>query len=71
MKYKGVKMMKNEMKLSMDAISENEALGRICIATFLTRLHPTLEELEDVKTACRKRLQMRSYMECLQTEKYT
>ena len=51
MKYKGVKMMKNEMKLSMDAISENEALGRICIATFLTRLHPTLEELEDVKTA--------------------
>ena len=44
-------MMKNEMKLSMDAISENEALGRICIATFLTRLHPTLEELEDVKTA--------------------
>ena len=43
--------MKNEMKLSMDAISENEALGRICIATFLTRLHPTLEELEDVKTA--------------------
>ena len=44
-------MMKNEMKLSMDAISENEALGRIGIDTFLTRLHPTLEELGDIRTA--------------------
>ena len=43
--------MKNEMKLEMDAISENEALARVATATFLTRLHPTLEELEDVKTA--------------------
>ena len=43
--------MKNEMKLVMDAISENEALARVATATFLTRLHPTLEELEDVKTA--------------------
>ena len=43
--------MKNEMKLVMDAVSENEALARVAVAAFLTRLHPTLEELEDVKTA--------------------
>lgn len=43
--------MKNEMKLIVDAVSENEALARVATATFLTRLHPTLEEMEDVKTA--------------------
>ncbi len=43
--------MKNEMKLVMDAISENEALARVTATTFLTRLHPTLEEMEDVRTA--------------------
>lgn len=43
--------MKSEMNLVVDARSENESLVRICIATFLTRMHPTLEELEDVKTA--------------------
>ena len=43
--------MRNEMKMSMDALSENEALARVCVATFLTKLHPTLEELDDVKTA--------------------
>lgn len=41
----------SEMKLEMDAISENESLARVCAVTFLTRLHPTLEEMEDVKTA--------------------
>lgn len=44
-------MMKNEMKLTMSALSENEGLARICVATFLAKLHPTLEELDDVKTA--------------------
>ena len=43
--------MKQGMKLVMDARSENEALARMCAAVFLTRLHPTLEEMEDVKTA--------------------
>lgn len=43
--------MKNEVKLTMNALSENEGLARICVATFLARLHPTLEELDDVKTA--------------------
>ena len=43
--------MKNEMKLIMEAVSENEGLARVATATFLANLHPTLEELEDVKTA--------------------
>lgn len=43
--------MKNEISLTMDALSENESLARVCVATFLMRLSPTLEELEDVKTA--------------------
>ena len=43
--------MKNEMRLIIDAVSENEALARVAVATFMARLHPTLEEMEDVKTA--------------------
>lgn len=43
--------MKKEMKLEFDAISENEGLARVVIAAFLTRLDPTLEQLQDVKTA--------------------
>lgn len=43
--------MKNEMRLIMEAISENEGLARVATAAFLANLHPTLEELEDVKTA--------------------
>lgn len=42
---------KEEMQLVIEAKSENESLARICVAAFLTRLHPTMEELEDVRTA--------------------
>lgn len=45
------KGMKEEMKLEFDAISENEGLARVVIAAFLTRLDPTLEQLQDIKTA--------------------
>lgn len=45
------KEMKEEMKFEFDAISENESLARVVIAAFLTRLDPTLEQLQDVKTA--------------------
>lgn len=45
------KGMKEEMKLEFDAISENEGLARVVVAAFLTRLDPTLEQLQDVKTA--------------------
>lgn len=40
-----------EIRLEFDAISENEALARVVIAAFLTQIDPTLEELQDVKTA--------------------
>lgn len=41
----------NHMKLTMAAESVNEGLARIAIAAFAASLNPTLEELEDVKTA--------------------
>lgn len=42
---------KNWMQLEFQAISENEQLARIAVASFITPLNPTLEEMADVKTA--------------------
>lgn len=42
---------KNEIYFEFDAVSENESLARVVIAAFLTRLDPTVEQVEDVKTA--------------------
>lgn len=42
---------KNEICMEFDAISENEGLARIVIAAFVSRVDPTIDELEDVKTA--------------------
>ena len=39
------------MQLEFQAISENEQLARIAVASFITPLNPTLEEMADVKTA--------------------
>lgn len=41
----------NRIKIEFDAVSENEAFARVCVAAFVTRLDPTLEEINDVKTA--------------------
>ena len=41
----------NRIKMEIDAISENEGLARVCVAAFAARLDPTLEEINDVKTA--------------------
>lgn len=41
----------NWMQMSFEAISENESLARIAVASFVTPLNPTLEELADIKTA--------------------
>ena len=41
----------NEMKICFQARSENESFARVAVAGFLTYINPTLEELEDVKTA--------------------
>ena len=41
----------NYMKIIFDAKSENEALARVAVAGFVMQLDPTLEELNDIKTA--------------------
>jgi len=46
-----MKEFKNEMEISFDAISDNEAFARVAVAAFVSHLNPTLEELSDIKTA--------------------
>ena len=41
----------NHMELSFDAISVNEAFSRTAVAMFMAQLDPTLEQIDDVKTA--------------------
>lgn len=41
----------NRMRLEMESRSCNESFARVVIAAFLARMDPTVEELEDVKTA--------------------
>ncbi len=43
--------MKNSMSVSFDSRSGNEALARMVASAFLVQADPTLEELEDIKTA--------------------
>jgi len=46
------KTMKAEyMKLEIESKSHNEEFARVVVAVFMTRLDPTIEEMEDVKTA--------------------
>lgn len=44
-------VMKNEMEIYFDAMSQNESFARVAVAAFVTHLNPTLEELSDIKTA--------------------
>lgn len=39
------------LKLEFEGISENEEFARVVTAVFMSRLNPTLEEVEDVKIA--------------------
>ncbi len=41
----------NSMSVRFDARSANEAFARITVAAFITELNPTMDEVEDVKTA--------------------
>lgn len=41
----------NEMELVFDSRSINEGFARVSVASFMTQLNPTLEEVSDVKTA--------------------
>lgn len=49
--YAKRKNMQNEMQLTFDAVSENEAFARIAVSAFVMPLNPTMEELADIKTA--------------------
>ena len=44
-------MQRNEMKLEFDSRSCNESFARVAVASFMTQLNPTVEEVSDVKTA--------------------
>ena len=41
----------NEMQVTFDSRSANEAFARVTVAAFMTSLNPTVEEVSDVKTA--------------------
>ena len=42
---------KNSAKVFFDARSENESFARMIVMAFMAEMNPTLDELEDVKTA--------------------
>lgn len=44
-------MNRNSVRMYFDARSQNESYARLAVAAFLSNMNPTLEELEDVKTA--------------------
>ncbi len=41
----------NKMKLSIEAKSQNEGFARSVVAAFFIQINPTLEQVEDIKTA--------------------
>ncbi|MCH5151255.1 MAG: anti-sigma F factor [Clostridiales bacterium] len=41
----------NSMKLILEAKSQNESFARSVVAAFFVQINPTLEQVEDVKTA--------------------
>ncbi len=41
----------NMVNLRFKAISQNESFARICVASFLASVNPTIDELGDIKTA--------------------
>ena len=43
--------MKDEVKIVIPSRSQNEGFARVAVGAFVARLDPTLEELNDIKTA--------------------
>ena len=39
------------MRVELESYSHNEQLARVVVAAYMTRLNPTVDETEDVKTA--------------------
>lgn len=44
-------MNKNYMQVKFNAVSENESLARAVVSAFALQLNPTIEEINDIKTA--------------------
>ena len=44
-------MGRERIRLEMDSLSRNEEFARVVAAVFMSRLNPTLEEVDDVRTA--------------------
>lgn len=42
--------MKNEMNVRFKSVSQNEAFARVTVASFISQLDPTMEELTEIKT---------------------
>ena len=42
---------KNKFTMTLEARSSNESFARACISAFASQLDPTLEEINDIKTA--------------------
>ncbi len=51
MEQQVVEEKKEYLRLEFDSISRNEEFARVVTAVFMSRLNPTLEEINDVKTA--------------------
>lgn len=45
------KMNKRMVHIEFDAVSENESLARVVVSSITARLNPTIEQLNDIKTA--------------------
>lgn len=43
--------MRNNMEIKFKAIVENEAFARNVVASFILNMNPSIDELEDIKTA--------------------
>ena len=42
---------KEIMRMELESLSENEEFARVAVAMFMSRMDPTMEEIDDVKTA--------------------
>ncbi len=43
--------MKNSANIKFKSLSVNEGFARMCVASFIAPMNPTIEELNDIKTA--------------------
>lgn len=46
-----MKQEQNKVYIKFPALPQNEKLARMIVAAFMTRMNPTIEEMDDVKTA--------------------